>query len=116
MSNRKSITGTFAVGQSETEVIQLNDMNLLGIVITGSYLTGTKMTFLGSEDGTNFYSVYDDTATEVSLTLASASRCHSILPQNFLPWHFIKGRLGTAASAVLQTTQPQPVKFICEDL
>jgi hypothetical protein len=109
---KKTVSGTFAVGSSETAVIQLNELyTLTGITITGSVITGSLVTILGSVDGTNFYSAYNSSSTELSLTVTSASRTYAVDPNAFLPYDFIKARLGTSGSAKLQATYNAGVLF-----
>jgi hypothetical protein len=112
MTLRKSLSGNFAVGTSETDAIQLNELyTLTGVIITGSYTSGSLMSFLGSDDGTNFYPIYNSSSLEITITTTSASRCYSINPDDFLGYNFIKARLGSSGSAKNQATQPQPIIF-----
>ena len=66
MAQRKTIASSFVVGQTTSEAITLNNSTLMGVTISGSKITGTAMTFLVSTDGTNYYSLYDDSSAEVS--------------------------------------------------
>jgi len=111
MAQRKTIASTFVVGQTTSGSIVLNNSTLMGVTISGSKITGTAMTFLVSTDGTNYYSLYDDTSTEVSVTVTTAARSYIVDPKVFLPWSFVKARLGTSASAVAQATANQAILF-----
>lgn len=109
---KKSVPATFAVGSSQTDAVQLNEIySLVGIIITGSYTSGSLMSFLGSDDGDTFYPIYNSNSAEITITTTSASRCYSVTPSDFYGYNFIKARLGTSGSAKNQSTQPQPVIF-----
>lgn len=95
-------TTTIAVGETVTDTIFQNEQVLVGI-ITGSVITADELTFLGSFDNENFYSIYNET-DEVSVTTASYARGYTLTPEDFLPWRFIKVREGNSASAVAQAT------------
>jgi len=111
MAQRRTLTSDFIVGQTTSGSIVLNNSTLMGVTISGSKITGTKMTFVVSTDGTTYYSLYDDTSTEVSLTVTTAARSYIIDPKAFLPWSFVKARLGTSASAVAQAVANQAILF-----
>ena len=111
MAQRRTIASSFVVGQTTSDAITLNNSTLMGVTISGSKITGTKMTFLVSTDGSNYYSLYDDASTEVSLTVTTAARSHIVDPKLFLPWSFVKARLGTSASAVAQAVANQAILF-----
>jgi hypothetical protein len=110
------ISGSFIIGQSQTGTAQLNAETLSGFTITGSKITGTSVTFLVSDDGTNFYPLYDKDSTEVVLTTTTAARSYSVDMGTFYPWNFVKARLGTSASAVLQSGADQSVEFVTQKL
>lgn len=112
--NRKTITDSFIVGQTTSGSISLNAGMLTGITITGSKITGTSMTFVVSQDGSNFYPLYDSDSTEVSLTIATVARSYNVEPRIFLGWSWVKARLGTSASAVAQATADQEILFHVE--
>ncbi len=104
-------SGSFVVGQSQTNAVQLNELSLTGITVSASTITGTTMTFLVSTDGINYYPLYDNTGTEVSLTIGAAARSYNVDPTVFFPWNFVKARLGTSASPVLQATYDTQLQF-----
>lgn len=109
---RKSVTGNFVVGSSQTDTIQLNEnYTLAGVTISGSVISGSLISFLVSDDGTNFYSLYDSSSAEVTLTVTSASRCYAVNPNSFLQWNFVKAVLGTSGSVKLQATYAEPIIF-----
>jgi len=104
MPNMISTSASIAVGQSTTTAIELNANSILGIT-TASNVTGSAITFLVSVDGTNYFSLYDDTSTEVALILsASATRAYNLPINTFYPWNHVKIREGTSASPVNQQT------------
>lgn len=109
-------SGSFVVGQSQTNSIVLDERVLTGITISGSTITGTKITFLVSTDGTNFYPLYDSDSSEVSITTTTAARSYNLKPTIFMPWNYVKARLGTSASAVLQATVNSLVEFIMDSM
>jgi hypothetical protein len=109
-------SGTFVVGQSQTGIIKLNERVLTGVIISGSTTTGSLVTFLVSNNGTNFYPLYDSTGTEVSLTVTTAARAYNLNPEVFMPWNYVKARLGTSGSAVLQTIRDSGIEFIADSM
>jgi hypothetical protein len=109
------ITGSFVVGNSTTNPIVLGELNSLGIT-TGSNLTGTSMTFLVSTDNITYTPLYNKDSTEVSLTITAAARSYALDPATFYTWPYVKGRLGTSASAVLQQTVNSLVYFNAKKL
>jgi hypothetical protein len=114
-----STTATFVAGATatgtQTTAVTLNEKVLTGIVVSGSIITGSYITFLVSNDGTTFYPLYDSSNTEVTLIPTSASRAFNVNPENFLPWSFVKARLGTSASPKAQATYDTTIEFITRD-
>ena len=97
-------SASIVVGGSVSNPITLNENTVAGIT-AGSSLTATTLTFLVSMDNVNYYSLYDNTSTEVSLTLVSgSSRAYALSASSFFPWNFVKLREGNSASAVNQAT------------
>jgi hemolysin activation/secretion protein len=115
-----STTETFTAGSTatgtQTGVVTLNERTLTGFIVSASTITGTKVTFLVSTDAISFYPLYDSDSSEVSLTVTSASRAYNLKPSVFLPWDYIKARLGTSASAVAQATYSTGVEFVMDPL
>jgi hypothetical protein len=112
---QKITTGTIVVGQSQSNAIQLNEGTLVGVT-TGSNVTGTTMTFLVSDDGAGFFPLYDWDSAEVSITTGSFARSYTLNCAKFLPWNFVKARLGNSASAVLQATVNTFIDFNVKNL
>lgn len=111
MAFQKIISGSFVVGQSESNAVQLNEGTLVGLTVSGSTLSASSVTFLASADGVTYLPLYDDTGTEVALTVSTAARNYTLDPSVFFPWNFIKARQGTSASAVLQAGQDTLLQF-----
>ena len=96
-------SGSVAVGQTMSRPFNLGENKTPVGITTGSNITGTALTFLVSNDNVTYVSLYDETSTEVSLTITTAARGYALpLPQTW-PWKFMKVRLGTSASSVAQT-------------
>lgn len=112
--NRRTIPDNFLIGQTTSGSISLNAGMLTGITITGSKVTGTSITFTVSQDGSNFYPLYDSDSTEVSLTVTTAARSYNVEPRIFIGWPWVKARLGNSASAVAQATANQEILFHVE--
>jgi len=106
------VTKTFAVGQSQSASLMLNQWMLSGMQISGSHLTATSITFLVSDKGDTYYPLYDSTSTEVSITTGSYARAYSLKPTDFYPWNYVIAREGTSASPVLQTDVAQDFDFV----
>jgi hypothetical protein len=116
MSNYYRTVTSFAVGQSQTEAIKLNEKTICGLIVTGSHITATSITFLGSGDGVTYYPLYDDASTEVSITTGSYARAYSLLPTTFYAWNYAKVREGTSASAVLQAGSDINIEIITRNI
>lgn len=114
MSVYKSIPATFVVGQTETEIISLNEGSLSGIVISGSNITGSLVSFLVSSDGTNFFPLFNESNTEVTLVVSSTPKAYALATQNFIGWLYIKARLGTSGSAKAQSGSSQPIILLAK--
>jgi len=108
-------TATFVSGSSQTGAVFLNEMTLTGVIITGSSMTGTTVTFLVSHDGKTYYPLYDSDSTEVGLTVSASPRGYNLNPTAFMPWNFVKARLGNSASAVAATADASVV-FIMDNM
>lgn len=106
-------TAIISIGETMSDSIPQNELVLAGLV-TGSVVTADELTFLGSFDGENFHSIYDETS-EVSVTTASYTRAFTLTPEDFLPWRFIKIREGNSASGVAQATYDASFDLIFTD-
>jgi hypothetical protein len=104
-------TDSFVVGQSQTNPIIINENSLLGLVVAGSSISGSLISFLVSTDGVTYYPLFDSTNTEVTLTVSSTTKAYSLNHEAFEPWNYVKARLGTSASAKLQAGVDTPLEF-----
>lgn len=96
------VSGSIVAGQTTSNPILLNDFFTWGIV-TGSNVTASTLSFLGSADGITYVPVYAKESTEITLTSTSGSYKGFVLnPVDFAPYNWLKVREGTAASAVVQ--------------
>ena len=109
-------SGSVVIGQTTSNAIFLNENVTPVAITTGSDITATTLTFLVSNDGVNYNSLYDDTSTEVSITVTSAARSYRLNPLNFWPFNSLKVREGTSASAVAQKTSNAPSKLVAKTL
>lgn len=116
MAFRNVITGSFMIGESETSPILMNENTLVGLTVTGSYLTASEITFLVSTDGVDYYPMYDSASAELSLTTGSYARSYSLDAESFFAWDYIKAREGTSTSAVNQTAGNIDIEFITKRL
>ena len=116
MALRKVVTESFVVGQSETDSVMMNENTLVGLVVAGSSLTASELTFLVSDDNVTFYPMYDSASAEVSLTTGSYVGSYSLDAESFFAWDYLKARQGTSASAVNQTVEDIDIKFITKRL
>jgi hypothetical protein len=94
---------TLEVGDTISSTISLNGWTPTGLIVSGSSLTASKLTFLVSNNDLDFYSLYDQTA-EISVTTGSYLRAYSLDWTKMQGWKFMKIRSGTSASAVAQAT------------
>lgn len=93
-------TATIANNANLSEAVTLGGLALLRISMPSAWTTAS-LTFQGSEDGTTFNDLYDDSGTEVAVA-ASASRCIVVDPTKFISTPYLKVRSGTSASPVSQ--------------
>ena len=93
-------TTTIASGQSLTASIDLKDQPILAIQMPASWTTA-NLTFQGSNDGTNFFDVYNLEGDEYRV-VAAASRYIVLSPFEFQWARYIKIRSGTTGTPVNQ--------------
>jgi hypothetical protein len=109
-------TATVTVGNTESNVIYLNETVPMGLIVTGSVITGSLVSFLVSNDGVNFYPLYDSSSTEVSLAVSTTPRAYSLNPEAFMGWNFVKARLGTSGSAKAQKTYDTSLELTTDSM
>jgi hypothetical protein len=89
-------TAAIASSGSVSQSLALHNRRPLAIQ-TPSALTGTAITFRCSYDESTWANLYDDTGTEISVTV-STSRYIALDPSKFAGCEFIQLRSGTNAS------------------
>lgn len=107
---------TISVGNTESNIIYLNEKIPTGFIVSGSVITGSLVSFLISSDGVNFYPLYDSSSTEVSLVVSTTPKAYNLNPEVFMGWNFIKTRLGTSGSPKAQTTNIAQVEIITDSM
>lgn len=99
---------TIANGASLSDAVDLTDnpgggsagCALVGLQMPAAW-TAAGLTLQGSMDGVNFANVYDQSGTEVTLTVA-ASRFIQLNPADFAGFRKLKLRSGTSGAPVNQ--------------
>jgi hypothetical protein len=107
---------TITIGNTESNIISANERAATGFIVSGSTTTGSLVSFLVSNDGTNFYPLYDSSSTEVSIIVSTTPKAYSLNPEVFMGWNFIKIRLGTSASAKAQATYDARVELVTDSM
>ena len=95
-------SGSVGVGDTTSRPFNLGENKTPVGFTTGSNISGSLISFLVSNDGVTYVPLYDETSTEVSLTITTAARGYVFVPQEVWAWKFMKVRLGTSASSVAQ--------------
>lgn len=106
---------TLGIGDTTTGTICLSGAVPVGLIVSGSSLTASKLTFLVSNDNSSFYSLYDQTS-EISVTTGSYLRAYSLDWTKMQGWKFMKIRSGTSASAVAQATIATKIEVNIKEL
>lgn len=65
-------TVTIAESGTTSTAANLDGLAVMGFIIPAAF-TGTTMTLLGSDDGTNFYSLVNASGTALSVTVVASS-------------------------------------------
>lgn len=115
MAKYKNIA-TVAVGNTVSDIIYLNETIPTGFIVSGSVITGSLVSFMVSNDGTNFYPLYDSSSTEVSLTVSTTPKAYSLNPEVFMGWNFVKARLGTSGSPKAQSGYAAQIELITDSM
>jgi hypothetical protein len=89
----ETATLTIANGQTVSDAFDARGLSIFGLVVPAEF-DGTTITFQASADGTNFFALYTDAGTQVSITVA-ASRALD-LPAALEPWPYWKVVAGTS--------------------
>ena len=93
-------TATISSGQSLSASIDIKDQPIVAIQMPSTW-TAANLTFQGSSDGTNFFTVYNMEGDEFTVTVA-ASRYVVLSPFEFQWARYIKIRSGTSGAPVNQ--------------
>ncbi len=95
------ISVTIASGASLSAATDLGPYRVFAIVMPASWTTA-NLTFQGSSDGINFFDLYDDTGTEVSVTATASKYIILTSPVKLLGLRWLKVRSGTTGTPVNQ--------------
>jgi len=109
---RYKLTRTISIGTGETTSAQLMEGTLSGIVIPGSVITASYVSFLVSTDGQNYIPLLDKDSAEVILITTASPRAYQTNYDAFLPWTYIKAREGISGSEVYQKIYDADIEFI----
>jgi len=77
---------------------------LLAVIEMPAAWDAANLTFQASGDGTNYFNLYDEFGTEVTVT-ASTSRRIRLEPSQWAGIQYLKIRSGTAGTPVTQTAE-----------
>lgn len=89
------VDATIPLGASESESItifktaKIWNVCLKGLVRPAN-LTGTLLTFLVSNDGTNFYTLYDEDNDPIALVVNTAAGAQRIQADDLAGWGYVK--------------------------
>ena len=100
----KSVTQTVTIGAGaslSSASTKYPGYRLVGVV-TASTWDAAKMTFMVSNDGTNFFDLLDTTGTEYELAAITAAKAAAVDGALLIPWDYVKVRSGTSAAATNQ--------------
>lgn len=107
----ESITVTFTGGGSISTVASLQTCTAVGIITDAAWTTAS-IALTASVDGTNYYTVYDQFGSLVSLAAAS-SRWIALSPSDTWGFRYIKlASVDGSGNAVAQTAT-RTLKVIC---
>ena len=86
----ENLTATFLINTTTSNPINLGGCSLVGLIMPNSF-TGTSITFKASNDGSNFYDMYNASGTQLTVTVATASsRWIALTPSDFAGVKHIK--------------------------
>lgn len=89
-------SATISSSGTTSSAIATGGRVIFGLVMPGVF-TGTSITFTVSHDGTTYQALYDETNTQVSMTVA-ASRSYA-LPDALAAWPYFKIVSGSSEGA-----------------
>jgi hypothetical protein len=101
----QQLTLTIAAGASLSTDIDLGIARFAGVIVPSGW-TAANITFQASVDDITWFELYDDSGTEVTLTVGGTPPYFIIAktPAVFAPVRFLKLRSGTAALPVVQVS------------
>ena len=94
---------TIATSASLSSAVELGGGVLCGIIMPSGW-TAASITMQASNDGVNYYNLYDETGGEITYTV-DVSRYIKTSPSEVFAVPYIKLRSGTSASAVVQEAE-----------
>jgi hypothetical protein len=94
-------TVTIAAGASLSGASAKYSGYRLLAAVTASTWDAAKLTFMVSNDGTNFFDLTSE-GTEYEVASVTAAKAISLDLSVFAPWDYVKVRSGTSAAAVNQ--------------
>lgn len=92
---------TIASGTSLSAATDLGPYRVFAIVPPTSW-TAASLTFQGSSNGVDFYDLFDDTGTEISVTVTASKYIILTAPVKLLGLRWLKVRSGTTGTPVNQ--------------
>ena len=93
---------TIPSGASVSDIIDLTDTSLLGLIMPAAWTTA-ELNIGVSHDGVNWFVCYDAYGSAVnSIASPVAGSAYSLDFQSLLPWRYARLRSGTVASPVKQ--------------
>lgn len=111
-----SNAATIAVGNTESAFIRMNERTGTGLIVSGSVISGSLVSFLVSNNGVDFYPLYDSSSTEISIIVNTTPKAYNLNPEAFMGWNFIKTRLGTSASPKAQQTYNAEIEIVTDSM
>lgn len=95
---------TIAASGTQSGAVTLYGLQLVALQMPSSW-NSADLTILVSTDGTTYGDMYNDAATEYSVTVGTGaySRYIPLAPEDFCGVQYLKVRSGPAGSAVTQT-------------
>ena len=107
-----TFNAVIANGASLSGVVELGDSRLFAVQMPTAWTAG-NLTFQVSDDGTDFYDLYDSDGSEVVVTAGGASRVIQLTnPARYLGLRWLKVRSGTTGTPVNQGAE-RTLVLIC---
>lgn len=98
------VIANFAAGTNTTGALALGNYRLFGVLIPSTW-TAAGLCFDVSDDGTNWFALYDDKGVEITATVvASTAVALDNISGSVAQWTFVRLVSGTHASKVTQVS------------